>query len=153
MEPPAKKDGRKAVSRELTRHTLDPMSALLAGLLQPSTEAACSGRTPVFDGRRRYDLMPKPVGSEHLPPPRAGAFTGVALHCEIYVERIAGYSKKADTSARKAGEPEFEVWFAKMPEIGLLLPAKVYADTRYGEVVATLARLEKDGRPVDLQAR
>ncbi len=153
MVPPPKKDGRDPVRPEMTRGAIDPLSALLAAILRPSAAEACSAHIPVFDGRRRYDLYPKATGTEKIEPRIAGAFRGEALHCVLYVDRIAGYSAKYDTATRGPDEPGFEVWFARRSDVDILLPAKVYADTRYGEVVATLARLEKDGRPIDLQAR
>jgi hypothetical protein len=153
MDPPPKKDGRDPVDPAITRGAIDPLSALLAAILRPTTADACSQPIQVFDGRRRYDLLPKPGGTERLAPPVAGAFAGEALHCVLHVDRIAGYSKKYDTATRGPDEPGFEVWLARRADLGILLPAKIYADTRYGEVVATLARLEKDGQRVDLQAR
>lgn len=152
MVPPPKQDGRKVVSPEMTRGAVDPLSALLSAMLKPEPSAACSGRIPVFDGRRRYDLLPKALGQEIIEPRQAGAFRGRALHCELYVERIAGYSAE-DYAHRRPEEPGFEVWFARRPDFTILLPVKVFADTRYGETVASLIRLEKDGQPVDLQAR
>lgn len=153
MVPPPKKEDRDPVQPDMTRGAVDPLSALLAAILHSTAADACSRPIQVFDGRRRYDLLPKPGGTEEIEPRVAGAFAGEALHCVLYVDRIAGYSKKFDTATRGPDEPGFEVWFARRPGLDILLPAKVYADTRYGEVVATLARLEKDGRPIDLQAR
>ena len=152
MVPPPKQDGREPVQPEMTRGAVDPLSALLVALLKPEPSAACSGRTAVYDGRRRYDLLPKLLGREAVEPRQAGAYRGPALHCELYVERIAGYSEK-DFAKRRPEEPGFEVWFAARPDLTILMPVKVFADTRYGDTVATLTRLEKNGQPVDLQAR
>jgi hypothetical protein len=153
MVPPPKKDGRAPVLPEMTRGAIDPLSALLAAILRPSAAEACGAPIPVFDGRRRYDLYPKPTGMAKIEPRTAGAFAGEALHCVLYVDRIAGYSSKYDTSVRGPDEPGFEVWFAQRPGVDILLPAKIYADTRYGEVIAMLARLEKNGQPIALQVR
>ena len=152
MVPPPKQDGREPVTPEMTRGAVDPLSALLAALLKPDPATACSGRTPVFDGRRRYDTLPKVLGQANIEPRQAGAYRGPALHCELYIERIAGYSAK-DFAKRRPEEPGFEVWFARLPGFPILLPVKVFADTRYGETVAMLTRLEKDGQAINLQAR
>ena len=152
MVPPPKQDGREPVRPEMTRGAVDPLSALLAALLKPEPAAACSGRTAVFDGRRRYDTLPKALGQDNIEPRAAGAYRGPALHCELYIERIGGYSAK-DFAKRRPEEPGFEVWFARRPDLNILLPVKVFADTRYGETVASLTRLERNGQPIDLQAR
>ena len=64
--PDALEDQRDAVPPEQTRDTLDIVSGVLAGLRAVDRTGSCTGKVPVFDGRRRFDLVYSDDGHETM---------------------------------------------------------------------------------------
>lgn len=83
------------------RGSFDP----LAGILQAGHIVArlghCAARIPIFDGRRRYDLVFSDQGIEHIPPSDDYAYAGDARRCMIDMIKIAGFSTDPDFMARR----------------------------------------------------
>ena len=83
---------RHAAAVRLGDHTLDPVSATVALFVEAARRGACGGRLPVFDGARRYDLIPSPAGEGQVAPHGAAIYTGPAVRCSVAVELIDGFS-------------------------------------------------------------
>jgi len=146
--PDAHEDQRDEVPANLTRDTLDIVSAILAGLKNVDRTGSCDGRVPVFDGRRRFDLIYSDDGHEHLEASDAAMYQGDALRCEIRVEPVAGFWRKNQRKffTRKVdGEEEIvpiEVDIARVGTDGTEVPVRIESPSPFGSLVLNLQRVK-----------
>jgi len=150
VTPPLRTDDRDVVQPEQARGAVDLLTALARSVQAGSPAEACKGRIPIFDGRRRYDLVPEPAGMEKLDPPTAGSFAGQALRCLMKQVRIAGF-KRTDRDGQAGEALSFVVWLAQPPGWPLVMPVRIETESGYGRVISHIARAEVDGEPLALQ--
>ena len=75
--------------------TMDPIAASLAALAASGRDGTCERRIPVFDGKRRYDLIVhNDEGTTTLHPSNFSAYAGPALTCRIALDRISGFNAR-----------------------------------------------------------
>ena len=146
VTPPADDDDRDPVPVSLRRGVFDPLSASLLTALFLDPDAACRRRLPVFDGRRRFDIQFTALASETLIASDYSHFAGTALKCGVTYRRVAGFRKEP---LHQSEPTPITVWLAHFEEAGLTLPVRMEAKTRWGVVLAHLARF-KVVRPGDL---
>lgn len=136
-------DERAPVPSEQTIGTLDPLTA---GLVLSAV--AGSGRAepqviPVFDGRRRYDLIATPEPPETIAAP---AYVGPARVVDVSMRRIAGFSPSPFFPPPSEDE-KARIWFA--PASSHLprhdVPVRLRSDGPMGSVVVTLVALPAPG--------
>ncbi len=96
--PPAEDDDRDPVPMEEIVGTVDPVSAALALIEQTAAQGHCQGEVPVFDGRRRYNMVVRHIGPAVVSPSDYSPYAGDAVECRAGVKRIGGFwnSSKAD---------------------------------------------------------
>lgn len=139
------------------QRSADPMSAIMQIVLAASHGAdnsdgapasnPCGGTIPVYDGRRRFDLIMEPRGVEEISTGKGAAFEGEALKCWIGFKRVAGYKprkkKRSDRSDGLSEWPDIYMWLApvKGADTVVHMPVRFYADTRLGSVVARATKL------------
>jgi len=87
--PDANEDQRDPVPPEMTKNTLDIVSGVLEGLRLVDRTGSCNGKAPVFDGRRRFDLIYSDDGHEALESSGVAVYSGDALKCAVKVEPVA----------------------------------------------------------------
>ncbi len=134
------KTGRE-VSDAQRRGSLDPLTAAVAAIL--TREDPCAANVPVFDGKRRFDLMIDRKGIEPVPDGAAIGVTGPGLRCDVRLRRIAGYKPGSDDEGpQKAAR----LWLAKLDDSGRYYPVRLEFDLGIGSVVARLAKF--DARPL-----
>lgn len=142
------------------QRSADPMSAIMQIVLAASRGAdnpasnppnnPCGGTIPVYDGRRRFDLIMEPRGVEEISTGKGAAFEGEALKCWIGFKRIAGYKprkkKRSDRTDGLSEWPDIYMWLApvKGPGTVVHMPVRFYADTSLGSVVARATKLVSD---------
>ncbi len=142
--PDAKEDDRDPVPPEQTRDTLDIVSGILAGLRAVDRAGSCDGRVPVFDGRRRFDLVYKDDGHEKLDPSDVSVFSGDALRCAVKVEPVAGFWKKNQRKffTRKVnGEDQVvpvDVYIARVGAAKIEAPVRIESSSPFGQLVLNL---------------
>ncbi len=122
------------------RGALDPLSASVLNVLFKNPAEVCRQRIPIYDGRRRFDLIFTNPEKVELAKTRFSAFHGPAQKCELTVERIAGFRKKKDEDS-KPPRP-MQIWIARFEKDGLTLPVRLKADTNWGSLTAHLARIK-----------
>jgi hypothetical protein len=83
-EPPA----------SLPAGTVDPLSLAVAATRALAASGKCEQTLPVFDGKRRYDLIVKDLGEATIAKNDYSIYAGPALRCGFTMERISGFSKK-----------------------------------------------------------
>ena len=144
VSPPRDDKKREAVPAELRRGVFDPLSASLLTAMFMDPLAVCQRTLPVYDGRRRCDLAFKVIARENLKRSSYSSFDGRALKCSVTYQRIAGFKKKRK---RQSEPPPYTIWLAHFEEIGLTLPVRLQAETKWGSLIAHLARLHvvRDG--------
>lgn len=140
--------------------TMDPVAASLVALSASARDGACERRIPVFDGKRRYDLIVRGGdGETSLPPSNFSAYAGPALSCRIGIMRISGFSKRRNNtqqwddgssnppviaSAKLApGLPLVPVRFIATINLGTMVVHLVHAELRENGATRTIAELTR----------
>jgi len=142
--PDAQEDQREEVPAEQTRDTLDIVSGVFAGLRAVDRTGSCNSRVPVFDGRRRFDLVYSDDGHEMLEASGVAMFSGDALKCLVKVEPMAGYWKKNQKKffTRKVnGEDQvvpIEVYIARVGAAKVEVPVRIESTSPFGPLVLNL---------------
>ena len=111
VEPAPEADGRAAVPEALQQATVDPLTASLH-----AAAADCQGTIPVFDGRRRYDLLLRTLAPADLPAARRRVYAGPTRRCRAQVEAHAGFWQ---SEPRDSEEPTYLDYWLATPRDGL----------------------------------
>jgi hypothetical protein len=78
----------------LPANAVDPLSLAVAATRALAASGKCEQTLPVFDGKRRYDLIVKDLGEATIAKNSYSIYAGPALRCGFTMERISGFSKK-----------------------------------------------------------
>ena len=144
VKPDANDDQRDEVPADLTRDTLDIVSGVLQGLRTVDRTGNCKSKVPVFDGRRRFDLVFSDDGHETLEASSVAVFSGDALKCGVKVEPVAGFWKKNQKkffSRRVNGEDQvvpIEVYVARVGANKTEVPVRIESTSPFGPLVLNL---------------
>ena len=145
-EPAPEDDNRKAVPSGLRAGSLDPLSGVFGIIEAVTREGRCAGERPVYDGRRLFRLKLSHVGSAELPPSGYAAYAGPAIECLVRVEMVAGFKK---SEIRKKHFPErVQVYLAEAVDGAPMLPVRLEADYRFGQIRIHAARITPGARPI-----
>jgi len=153
VEPPATRDDRDPVPEDLARHALDPLTAVLSMVRRVERDGRCDGSAPVYDGRRRYDLVVADEGSTSLRRVAEGVFSGPARRCAAAMRRIAGFWKKDTPWNDGADERAATIYLGRLEAAVMALPVRLDLETPIGLARAVLASARVDGRPVRMPPR
>jgi len=137
------KPGRE-VSDEQRRGAYDPLTAAILALLTRADPCE-GGPLPVFDGRRRFDLMVERRGLEKVPDGKALGVSGDGLRCDVRMRRIAGYKRGADSDTEFTKPAR--LWLAKLDDSGRYYPVRLEIDIGIGAVIARVVKFEQ--RPLN----
>lgn len=143
--PPNEEDDRDPVPDNLLIGALDPLSAALERSLFSAREP-CVGRVPIWDGRRRYDIVLETDGEDMLAPTSYSSFAGRAVRCRAKLDRIAGYTKQNEEKAREITSQPSTLWLASYPDQEIVVPVRLITETFWGTIVGHLTFAEADGR-------
>ena len=108
IEPPEDAESFAADAAD-AEGALDPVTAAVMLMMPGERDLLCNRTIPVFDGKRRYDivLLPisrRPAGDE----PPALEWAAPTVRCFGIYERIAGFEEELQTEQRYY---PFDVWF------------------------------------------
>lgn len=134
-------DEREIVSLAQRRNTIDPLSAALRSAYSSNgwgDRTPCDDSIPVFDGRRRYNLIFKNGGTEIIDGPY---FHGKARKCFTALERIVGFSRNPFVPRSKDLEYG-EIWFADLVPSWPRIPVRFKADIGLGNALVHLKTYE-----------
>jgi hypothetical protein len=134
------------VSAELTRGTIDQLSAFFRIERQLTHRGSCALDIAVFDGRRRYDLHFSDGPPQILAATGLSNFAGPTQVCLMRREAIAGFS---DLGGRGEGVYEGTLWYARLVPGDLVVPVQMEFLTEFGAILGHLAVLH--GRGIDLR--
>lgn len=140
-DPPSE-EGRDLVPAELTRGSVDILTAVLNVTRRMDDTGACDGAVPVFDGRRRYDLVFADGGTD-----RGNVMAVSAVRrCQATMRRIAGFLKTLspwdDGDEARAAAISIAVLRDDLPAV----PVRLDLATPIGMARAELASATVDGR-------
>lgn len=128
----------------LPRDTVDPLTAVLEVTHTLVEDGACARTIPVFDGKRRYDLLLKHVGPATVEPSHLSIFKGPAVRCRFTIERISGFKKKRRHYSywEESGESPVTVWVAPLAAGAPSMPVRFEGDLKLGALIIHLVRAE-----------
>lgn len=141
VQPEQDWDGRHPLPAGATEGTLDPLSVIvgLGELLQNG--GRCEGSFPVYDGRKRYDLIVSDIGEQVLEPTSYSIYAGPARGCRLDYEMLGGHrierNKYADTARRRV------VWVARPAEGAPPIPVRLEIGTAYGALMGHITGFAK----------
>ena len=141
IHPLPEVDDREIVPNDMRRNTIDPLSAALRAAYSAKTREdrlSCEDSIPVFDGRRRYDLVFKDAGTEVIDGPY---YDGVARKCLASIRRIVGFSRDPFLPRSKDLEGG-EIWFADLVPGWPPVPVRFKTDVGLGNAFVHLASHE-----------
>jgi hypothetical protein len=139
------------VRDELKKATIDPVSAMV--LLVNSAEAhkqkPCSLMTPVWDGRRRYDVSASFARNATIKMDN-GLYAGPVNICKLSYKPLAGPPQRLIESGKI---PEFNSWVITVPstadpERSFIIPLRIWAESDVGLFTAVVTRAMIDGKPL-----
>lgn len=113
--------------------TLDPLTAALTALKAFAETGICRGTLPIFDGRRRYDMLLEDAGPAVLKAERPWDYGGRAHGCRLKSRRIGGFFKDSDHND-ESQETERLVWLAELAP-GTWRPVRIEVDAPIGKFV------------------
>jgi hypothetical protein len=148
LAPVAERDDRTPIADEDLRGTVDLAGAILALSLDAEAGRECARLVPVFDGRRRYDLIAERVGVETIRRFGRPGLEPRALKCRLSMVRRAGYRRIGKRGGSDAKRRSTTIWLAPAGAGMPPLPMRVEIDTRWGLIIAHLLRVR--GVPSDV---
>ena len=135
--PSAEEDEREAVPPHHLPGTMDPLSALYQAILHLDKGTGCTGRSKVFDGRRRYDFQFEAMDGGRTDGP---FYAGPASICRLRHIPISGFSRR--TWLPRLTRPEWtDIWLAKLRDDLPPVPVRLQADAGLGAMVAHLVAI------------
>jgi len=159
---------KRPVTREQRAGAVDPMSAWIHMLTAATASGAnpCGTTIPIFDGRRRYDLVFTFVKNDEISVGRGGkTYKGPAFHCRMRFQPIAGYKQERMERFEQDEDalpiPDMDVWMVHLREEGrpaasmpnYLVPIKIMSDTPLGAVVMIAEKIRLKDAPRIAQKR
>jgi hypothetical protein len=130
----AEEPGVPLPTAQQTAGTLDPLTAILAIDHEIARAGSCDIRVPIFDGRRRYDLVLMDEGIERAVAP---ADAGAVRRCRIELVKIAGFSGR-----EVARSDHGRAWVRAQGEGSPALPLRIEFDSKWGPITVRMAHLE-----------
>ena len=140
IDPPENKGKRKKVPEAMQRGTLDPITAILNGLVAPRGGPPCKYAAKIFEGRRRIDIRM----SFH----RYGKALRLAGHklprkatvCLLHLRRVAGFRARHLKDVPKLHP--LKLWIVRLEKAGIWMPVEMALKSSYGIARARLSALE-----------
>lgn len=137
---------KRDIDESLTKDTMDLLTGTLTMLQTVKNSEKCQGKFPVFDGKRRFNIVLKDEGKETLSPTKYSKFEGEARRCTVKVEPVAGFKKKDEKRGWMAVQGHTEarkkpptLWLGRMKDSGQVVPVRMEIASDYGSVVAHLS--------------
>lgn len=128
--------------------TIDPLSLVAQVAAQIDTGGSCEGTFPVFDGKRRYNLIADDKGIEELPENGYSIFHGPALKCRLDYEMLGGNRKEISDVAKSARNRD--IWVAQVFDDGPSIPVRLRIETSFGVIFGHLTEARFGDRKISL---
>ncbi|WP_114856913.1 DUF3108 domain-containing protein [Azospirillum brasilense] len=158
VSPPPEEEDRDPVPDTLSRETRDPLSGVLDMLMAGLHGGGCQRTVPVYDGRRRYDMIFTDRGMTMIGASRHSVFAGAARQCRVSHKPIAGYERTPRQAFWQRGgggreeRPPVDLWIAPVEGSGPPLPVRLETDSGFGGVVIHLTAARKTDQTAERPA-
>jgi uncharacterized protein DUF3108 len=146
QDPPPQPDPdiEGGLPQSLPEGTVDPLSLAVAASRTLEENGRCDQTLPVFDGRRRFDLMVRHVDQTTLPPNDYSIYHGPAVRCSFSMARISGFRKSWRSSrqwdADSSAPPT--IWVASIQPGLPPVPVRYEGAIALGNIVVHLTKAE-----------
>jgi hypothetical protein len=130
FDPPRPDDAQARPTPAQAKGTLDPASAMVALLRTVSATGSCAAALPVYDGRRRFDLITRETGEELIEALPRSAYGGPARRCELQVNQL--------DDSRERLPSQGTAWVAEIA--GATVPVRLELTTALGIVTVDLVQ-------------
>jgi hypothetical protein len=128
--------------------TIDPVSVLVAANHAVTKgDRPCSGKAPVFDGRRRFNLVMVDDGVAAVEPTQYSVFSGPAVRCRVTMERLGGFMSNPRFNAEAENRVHL-LYLARFGERGLWFPVRLESESTYGNVVGHMIAIDAKVHPL-----
>jgi hypothetical protein len=128
----------------LPSNIADPLSAGLVASQALARNGSCEQAIPVFDGKRRYNLLIHDAGIGAVPKSRISVYQGPATLCNFTMERISGFKKHRRYAAQwdeDKDEPP-TLWVAKVRDDMPPIPVRFTGAVALGSIIVHLTKIE-----------
>ena len=146
VDPSPQDDNRDWVEPGATVGTLDPLTASFKAAREIDRTRGCAQTLPIFDGRRRYDLVFHDGVATSI---ESQTYRGPALRCRMDVVRIAGFSHKPFFPPPEK-TPEVFVWLAQVREDVPLIPVRITIDSPLADTRIHLTQVTEGNKLLPL---
>jgi hypothetical protein len=134
VEPPVGPNAERVpVTDADRRNVFDPMTSTMnfvGGSGDPLSPQACNRKTPVFDGRVRYDLSSEFKRVEEVKA--AKGYQGPVMVCAVYFTPISGYIPSSAIIRYLTAIRDAEAWVAPIAGTRVLVPFRFSLPTPVG---------------------
>ncbi|MDF1749350.1 MAG: DUF3108 domain-containing protein [Alphaproteobacteria bacterium] len=130
--------------------SIDPITAILSlsGAIQKG--GRCEGTVPVYDGRRRYDMIITPEGMKTFERNDYTVFSGEAMACRLEFNRIGGFREQTSNKYTKTAQDRL-VWVASPFPGTPPVPVRLEVSTDYGTLIVHLTAARYQDKVVALE--
>lgn len=132
----------KKVKEKYANDTMDVLTAV-AQVIQDGQESACGKSYPVFDGKRRFDVLLGEPRQTTLKASKYNVYSGNAVKCTLSVQPISGFEKKkswyAEDERSEEDNNKTMVWLGKRDGKEHTELVRVQVKTDLGMMIAHLA--------------
>ena len=128
------------LDKENLTNVLDPITAFINIIEKINIKKKCDTSFKIFDGRRRYNLKIKTLGSSFIENDRPKSFKGNVLICGLKVLPLGGHRLKTKWKPAKDKFTDFKIFFGKTIS-GQVLPVRMNLERWFGTI--TIRLLEK----------
>jgi hypothetical protein len=132
--------GSPPASKAQRLEAVDPMTAL-ARLTATAPAEACKATLRVYDGKQRYDLVMRPLGTDTLSKGESPALPGASFKCEMRYREIAGFKKKDNPQDEKFRTP-ITLWLSALPGTQRYVIVRMKADMGFASAVIKATKIE-----------
>jgi hypothetical protein len=140
VTPPPSDDDRDPVPEALRAGTRDLSGAVLTLLSSIGRKNGCDVREPVFDGRRRYDLVMTQLETVQMTASDYSPFSGAAFKCRLKVDPIAGYKRNRENRRKWRKSDHTTIWIGQVFDAVPPLPVRMHLDTVVGALIVHLVK-------------
>jgi hypothetical protein len=134
---------------ELSKDTVDMLTATLIMLQSVEKKSTCNGKVPVFDGKRRFNINFKEDGKITVKPSKYSIFSGEAMRCVVTVEPVAGFRERdkkrgwlAVQEHSKSNKALPTLFVARRSKHEPYVPVRMEIKSSYGAVIAHLTGID-----------
>jgi hypothetical protein len=146
QDPPPEPDPdiEGGLPEALPEGTVDPLSLAVAASRALAESGRCDQTLPVFDGRRRFDLIVKHIDETTLAPNSYSIYQGAAVRCSFSMERISGFRKSWRSSRQwdAGSSTPPTIWIAPIRQDLPPVPVRYEGQIALGTIVVHLTHAQ-----------